>query len=200
MNLVFPFLMHNESKSIPDSQRDAVTFMSLYPWLQTLLSLSVHMFLYCFRPWSYTLNVLSYCRVWLIKCCKSKNSCMKIYFHSIKTALYLIKYIFSISPCFSWYQKTFSFSQNKFVFSKNHFYHTNFCFILVKYVFIIEIFHWILFWWGYLVFLLYLQNSEFQFQHVNWTTTRGCKKAIKKDIRVWCYESWLNTKHLAKLW
>ena len=101
VNLAFPFSMHNESKSIPDSQKDAVTVMSLYPWLQTVLSLSVHMFLYCFRPWSYTLNVLSYCRVWLMKCCKNKNSYMKIYFHSIKTALYLIKYIFIISPCFS---------------------------------------------------------------------------------------------------
>ena len=118
MNLVFPFSMHNESKSIPDSQKDAVTTTSLYPWLQTVLSLSVHMFLYCFRLWPYTLNVLSYCRIWLMKCCKNKNSYMKIYFHSIKTVLYLIKYFFIISLCFSWYQKIFSFTQNKFVFSK----------------------------------------------------------------------------------
>ena len=163
--------------------------MSLYPWLQRILWLSVHMFLYCFRPWPYTLNLLSYCCVWLMKCCKNKNSYMKKYFHSIKTALYFIKYTFIISPCFSWYQKIFSFSQNKFVFSKKHFYHINFCFIQVKYVFIIGTFHWILFWWGYLVFLLYLQNSEFQFQHVNWTTARRCEKAVQKDIRVWCYES-----------
>ena len=100
VNLVFP-LIHNEGKFIPDSQRNAVTTMSLYPWLQRVLSLSVHMFLYCFRPWPYTLNLLSYCCVWLMKCCKNKNSYMKIYFHSIKTALYLIKYIFIISPCFS---------------------------------------------------------------------------------------------------
>ena len=138
------------------------------------------MFLHCFCPWPYTLNVLSYCRVWLMKCCKNKNSYMKIYFHLIKTALYLIKYIFSISPCFSWYQKTFSFSQNKFVFSKKHFYHINFCFIQVKYVFIIEIFRWILFWWGYLLFLFYFLRI---------TTARECEKAVKEDIRVWCYES-----------
>ena len=89
-NLVSPLLMHNDSKSIPDSQRDTVITMSLYPWLQMpwlqmLLSHSVHTFLYCFCPWSYTVNVLSYCRVRLLKCCKNKNSYdMKIIFFQSK--------------------------------------------------------------------------------------------------------------------
>ena len=129
------------------------------------------------------LNFLSYCRIWLMKCCKNKNSYMKIYFHSIKTALYLIKYIFIISPCFSWYQRIFSFSQNKFVFSKKHFYHINFCFIQVKYVFIIEI----LFWWGYLLFLLYFLRISISACKLNNSTRMW--QSCKKDIRVWCYES-----------
>ena len=101
-NLVFPLLMHNDTKSIPDSQRDTVINMSLYPWLQTLLSHSVHTFLYWFCAWPYTVHVLSYCRVWLLKCCKNKNSYdIKIYFLPIKIVLYLIKYIFITSPSFS---------------------------------------------------------------------------------------------------
>ena len=95
---------------------------------------------------------------------------IKIYFHSIKTNLYSIKYIFIISPFFPWCQNIFSFSQNKSVFSKKYFYHI--FFIQIKYVFTIWIFHWILFWWVYLVFHLYLQKSEFYFQYVNWTTAR----------------------------
>ena len=40
-------------------------------------------------------------RLWLLKCCKNKNSYdMKIYFHSVKTNLYSIKYIFIMSPFF----------------------------------------------------------------------------------------------------
>ena len=47
-------------------------------------------------------------RLWLLKCCKDKNLCdMKIYFHSLKITLYLIKYIFIMSPLFSWYQSIF---------------------------------------------------------------------------------------------
>ena len=48
---------------------------------------------------------------------------IKIYFYSSKTNLYSIKNIFIISPFFPWYQNIFSFSQNKFVFSKKYFYH-----------------------------------------------------------------------------
>ena len=116
-------------------------------------------------------------RAWLLKCCKNKNSYdMKIYFHSIKIILYLIKhisiispffmiskyfhsiktnlysikYILIISPFFSWYQNIYFHSvKNKFVFSKKYFYHIYF-FHSSK----IWIFHWILFWWAYLVFHL----------------------------------------------
>ena len=94
--------------------------------------------------------------------------------------LYLIKYIFIISP-FSMISNIFSFSQNKFVFSKKHFYHIHIFFFQVKYIcFITWIFHWILFCWAYLVFYLYLQNSEFYFQHVNKALAQGCEKAAKK--------------------
>ena len=48
---------------------------------------------------------------------------IKMYFHSIKTNLRSIRYIFIISPFSSWYQNIFSFSQNKFAFSKKYFYH-----------------------------------------------------------------------------
>ena len=37
---------------------------------------------------------------------------IKMYFHSIKTNLRSIRYIFIISPFSSWYQNIFSFSQN----------------------------------------------------------------------------------------
>ena len=93
------------------------------------------------------------CCLWLLKCCKNNNSYdMKIYFHSIKITLYLIKYIFMISPFFHDIQiyfnsikkklhsieyifiispffhdiKIFSPSQNKFVSSRKHFYHIYF--------------------------------------------------------------------------
>ena len=141
--------------------------------------------------------------LWLLKCCKNKNSYdVKIYFHSIKIILYLIKHIFIISPLFSWYENIFSFNQNKFVFNKVYSHHITFFshdikiyfhsvkinlysvrnifiiyifFIQVKYILIIRIFLWILFWWAYLVFHLYLQKSEFYFQYVNWITARGCE-------------------------
>ena len=46
-------------------------------------------------------SIPSYVQLWLLKCCKNKNSYdTKIYFHSIKITLYLIKYIFIISPFF----------------------------------------------------------------------------------------------------
>ena len=68
-------------------------------------------------------------QLWLLKCCKNKNSYdMKIYFHSIKTTLYLIKYIFIISPFFSWYQNRFLFKQNKFLFNKMYFHYITFFF------------------------------------------------------------------------
>ena len=129
--------------------------------------------------WSYTLNALSYCRVWLMKCCKNKNSYVKIYFHSIKTALYLIKYISIYHLVFHDIKRYFH-SVRINLYSVRNFYHINFCFIQVKYVFIIEIFRWILFWWGYLLFLLHFLRI---------TTARECEKAVKVDIRVWCYES-----------
>ena len=139
----------------------------------------------------------------LLKCCKNKNSYdMKIYFHSIKIILYLIKHIFIISPLFSWYENIFSINQNKFVFNKVYSHHITFFspwyqniyhsvkinlysvrsiliiyifFIQVKYVLIIRIFLWILFGWAYLVFNLYLQKPEFYFQYVNWITAWGCE-------------------------
>ena len=92
---------------------------------------------------------------------------IKINFYSIKIILYLVRNIF-ITHCF---------------------------FIQVKYIFIIWIFYWLLFWWAYLVFHLYLQKSDFYFQCVNWTAARGCGKTTKKDIRILCYESSLNTEH-----
>ena len=145
--------MHNESKSIPDSQGDTVITMSLYPWMQTLLSHSVHMFLYCFCPWPYTVNVLSYCRVWLLKCCKNKNSYdIKIYFLPIKIVLYLIKYIFITHLLFHEIKIYFHWVKINFYAVRNILSH-KFFFIQVKYAFIIWIFLWILFWWGYLIFL-----------------------------------------------
>ena len=67
--------------------------------------------------------------LWLLKCCKNKNSYdVKIYFHSIKIILYLIKHIFIISPLFSWYENIFSFNQNKFVFNKVYSHHITFFF------------------------------------------------------------------------
>ena len=141
---------------------------------------------------------------------------MKTYFHSIKITLYLIKYIYIIPTFFSWYCNIFLFNQNKFVFNEIYFYYITFFFhdieiflfsqnkfvfkkkkichiyvffIQVKYIFTVWIFHGILFWWAYLVFHLYLQKSEFYFQYVNWTTTRKCEKAAKKNIRILCYES-----------
>ena len=51
------------------------------------------------------LRVFQAFHLWLLKYCKNKNSYdMKIYFHSIKITLYLIKYIFIVSPFFSGYQ------------------------------------------------------------------------------------------------
>ena len=45
----------------------------------------------------FILKIVNYLyQLWLLKCCKNKNSYdMKIYFHSIKITLYLIKYIFT---------------------------------------------------------------------------------------------------------
>ena len=76
----------------------------------------------------FILKIVNYLyQLWLLKCCKNKNSYdMKIYFHSIKITLYLIKYIFIILTFFSWYENIFSFNQNKFVFSKIYFYYATF--------------------------------------------------------------------------
>ena len=107
--------------------------------------------------------------VWLLKFCKNINSYdMKIYFHSIKITLYLIKYIFIIS--------SFFFHDIKICFNsvKINLYSVRNIFIIHIYIFIIWIFHWILFWWAYLVFQLYLQKSKFYFWYVNWTTVQGC--------------------------
>ena len=49
---------------------------------------------------------------------------MKIYFYSIKINLNSIKYIFITSPFFSRYQNIFLFRQKKIEFRKKHFYHT----------------------------------------------------------------------------
>ena len=56
-NLVFPFLTRTKCEPC---QMD--TIICHYPWLQTLASLSAHIFLYCFCPWPCILNVLAYCR------------------------------------------------------------------------------------------------------------------------------------------
>ena len=61
---------------------------------------------------------------------------MKVYFHSIKTTLYLIKYNFIISTFFSWYQNIFLFNQNEFVFNKIYFHYINVFFMISKYIFI----------------------------------------------------------------
>ena len=153
-------------------------------------------------------------QLWLLKCCKNKNSYdMKIYFHSIKTTLYLIKYIFIISPFFSWYQNRFLFNQNKFLFNKMYFHYITFffhdikiCFHLVKInlysarnIFITYIFFHSSEVYFYcmdfslntflvILFHLYFKWSEFYFQYVNWTAARGREKAAKKDIRILCYE------------
>ena len=76
-------------------------------------------------------------RAWLLKCCKNKSSYdMKIYFHSIKIILYLIKHIFIISPFCWWHQNKFSFNQNKFVFNKIYFHYITPFFMISKYIFI----------------------------------------------------------------
>ena len=103
-------------------------------------------------------------RLWLLKCCKNKNSydmkiyfhLMKIilylikyiliispffhdnkkYFHSIKIILYLIKHIFILSPFFPWYQNIFLFNQNKFLFNKIYFHYITLFSITSKYIFI----------------------------------------------------------------
>ena len=76
----------------------------------------------------FILKIVNYLyQLWLLKCCKNKNSYdMKIYFHSIKITLYLIKYIFITLTFFSWYENIFSFNQNKFVFSKIYFHYATF--------------------------------------------------------------------------
>ena len=126
----------------------------------------------------------------MLKCCKNKNSYdMKIYFHSIKTTLYLIKYIFIISPFFHdikiyFYSVKTNFYSIKFIFIISLFFHDikiyfhsvkinlysirnifvmYIFFIQVKYIFIIWIFHWIFFCWAYLVFHLYLKSQNFTF-------------------------------------
>ena len=141
-------------------------------------------------------------RLWLLKCCKNKTSYdMKIYVHSIKIILYLIKHIFIISPFFHDIKIYFhSIKTNmysiKYIFIISPFFHdikiyfhsvkTNLYsvrnifiiyifFIQVKYIFNIWIFHWILCWWAYLAFQLYLQKSELYFQYVNWTTAQRCE-------------------------
>ena len=68
----------------------------------------------------------------MLKCCKNKNSYdMKIYFHSVKVTLYLIKHIFIIS-LFSWYQNMSLFNQNKFVFNKIYFHYITLFFHGIK--------------------------------------------------------------------
>ena len=99
---------------------------------------------------------------------------INIYFHSIKTNLYSTKYIFIISPFFPWYQNIFHLIKIN-LYSVRNIFIINIFSIQVKYVFTIWIFHWILFWWVYLVFDLYLQKSEFYFQYVNWTTAQECE-------------------------
>ena len=52
VNLVFPFLIHKECKSITEGYNyKSLTMASRL----TPISLSAHMFLYCFYPWSYIL-------------------------------------------------------------------------------------------------------------------------------------------------
>ena len=150
----------------------------------------------------YKWNINRHC-IWLLICCKNKNSYdMKMYFHSIKIILYLIKHIFVISLFFHdikiyfhsiktnlnsikyiFNMSPFSPMISKYIFRsvKINFYSVINIFIIyiffiqVKYILIILIFHWMLFCWAYLVFHLYLQKSEFYFQCVNWTTARVCE-------------------------
>ena len=110
--------------------------------------------------------------VWLLKCYKNKNSFyLKIYFHSIKITLYLIKYIFIISR-FCYNIKIYFHSVKINLYSVRNIFIICIFFIQAKYIFTIWIFHWILLWWTYLVFHLYLQKPGFYFQYVNWTTAR----------------------------
>ena len=99
-------------------------------------------------------------RLWLLKCCKNKNSYgMKNYFHSVKTNLYSIKYIFIMSPFF--YDVNIYFHSVKInLYSIRDILSYRFFFIQVNYIFIIWIFHWTLFWWPYLLFHLYLKKSQ----------------------------------------
>ena len=163
--------------------------------------------------------------LWLLKCCKNKNSYdNKIYFHSIKITLYLMKHIFIISTFFSWYQNIFSFNQNKFVFNKINFHYISFFswyqnifsfsqknLYSVSNIFIIYIFfHSSKIYFYYMNFSLntflvsisglpfVFKKVEFYCQYVNWTTAQGCEKAAEKDIIILCYV--LCTEHLAKSW
>ena len=88
-----------------------------------------------------------------LKCWKNKNLYdMKIYFQSRKIALYLIKYIFIMSPSFRDVKNIWDLSQSKFlcnqdklVFNKIYFHYIAFfdnikmCFYSIKNIFIIHI-------------------------------------------------------------
>ena len=59
LNLIFPFLIHNECKPIPDSQRDAVTTMS-FPMTTNPYDIAFCSYvLILFCPLSCILNALS---------------------------------------------------------------------------------------------------------------------------------------------
>ena len=85
----------------------------------------------------YVINIITVYKYGCWNVAIIKNSYdMKVYFHSIKTTLYLIKYNFIISTFFSWYQNIFLFNQNEFVLNKIYFHYINFFFMISKYIFI----------------------------------------------------------------
>ena len=152
------------------------------------------------------ISLFSWESLWLLKCCKNKNSYnMKLYFHSIKITLYLIKYIFIISSFFQdikiyFYSIKINLYSIKYIFIISTFFFNDikiyFCSVKinlysVRYIFIIHTFsHSNKLYFSYMnfslsTFLVSMSGLSFVFTKVR-VLLSVCK--LNDSTRVW--KSW----------